>query len=77
MLTKEQLLHFLVGLAEVGNISIVEDDDVLNEDICNSSDRDKIRHMARLVDLLLDTFDYSTSPEFENRLSAKAKPSKK
>jgi hypothetical protein len=72
MLTKHQLLKLLVDVAAANDVAILAEDRNLPPEICKPSDRATIRGMAKIVQELSQSFDYSLSPEFQKDTEGKS-----
>src|SRR5512145_1385990 len=65
MLSKAGLLRFLMDLAAVNDLDLVEDDALLSVEVCAESDRAAVREAAQILRFLRREFSYTLSPEFE------------
>jgi hypothetical protein len=66
MLSRSQVLNMLVGLKEVGDLELVDQDVILSKATAPSA-FPLVRSMAAIIRQLFDAFDYEQSPEFENK----------
>ncbi len=71
MLTQEEMLKMLVGLKEVNDLDLVDDNAVLAAS-CRDSDRGTVRAMAKIIEDIYESFDYEVSPEFIGKLDGKS-----
>jgi hypothetical protein len=71
MLSPSEMLTMLVGLEEVNDLDLVEDDAVLMAS-CADEDRETVRSMAAIIEGLYEAFDYEHSPEFQDKVSGKS-----
>jgi len=71
MLTQVEMLKMLVGLKEVNDLDLVDDNAVMVAS-CQDSDRVVVRAMAKLIEEIYDSFSYEMSPEFIGKLEGKS-----
>jgi hypothetical protein len=71
-LSKQQLLGVLVGLKETSNEQVLDEPAFLTREICDRGDIPLVRRMFAIISELVDSFDYSKSPEFVRSLSGKS-----
>ena len=64
MLSKPELIRFLIGLIEVNDADLIDDDSLLPPEISAADDRAMIRRLRDVLQRLYRDFDYLTSPEF-------------
>jgi hypothetical protein len=72
VLSKTQLAKFLIGLVEVNDADLVDDDSILSPEICDADDRVVIRRLRDMIQNLYRDFDYTASPEFAALTSGKS-----
>jgi len=71
MLSPAEVLKMLVGLKEVNDLDVINDDAVLAAS-CTESDKATVRSMAAIIEEVYDSFDYEASPEFLAKLEGKS-----
>lgn len=71
MLTKGQLAGILVSFNETRSLHLLEEPAVL-EETCLPRDLSIVIQMSAIISRLLDTFDYSRSPEFLRSVEGKS-----
>ncbi len=74
MLTKRELCRLVVGLAEVNDADLLDDDANLPSDVCAAADRAAIRQVRDLIHGLYHDFDYLASPLFTTAIQSKSGP---
>ncbi|QEG42256.1 hypothetical protein UC8_42900 [Roseimaritima ulvae] len=74
MLTKREICRLVVGLSEVNDADLLDDDTSLPADVCAADDRIAVRHIRDLVHELYHDFDYLTSPLFATATQDKSLP---
>ncbi len=62
----------LIGLFEVNDLELVNEDSVLSPSVCSASDRENVRKMAEIIAGLYRDFNYFESPEFLQSLAGKS-----
>ena len=72
MLTKHELCRLVVGLAEVNDSDLLDDDTNLPTDVCDATDRDAVRQIRDLIHGLYQDFDYLASPLFATTTQSKS-----
>lgn len=65
MLTRRQLLQAIVGLIEVSDYSLLNQDAVLRE-MASPADFALVREIAGGIKRLYDSFDYTQSMEYQS-----------
>ncbi|WP_345689638.1 hypothetical protein [Novipirellula caenicola] len=64
MLTKPELCRMIVGLVEVNDADLLDQDTILSADVCTHGDRTAVRGIRDLMHRLYLDFDYLASPRF-------------
>lgn len=64
MLTKPELCRLIVGLVEVNDADLLDQDALLSADVCTHDDRIAVRVIRDLMRRLYLEFDYIASPGF-------------
>lgn len=71
MLSRRETLQLLVGLNEVDDLDLVVDESLLQVS-CRIDDKEKVRSMASVIELIYKRFDYERSPEFVDKMDGKS-----
>lgn len=72
MLTKLELCRLIVGLVEVNDADLVDQDALLSVDVCTHDDRIAVRVIRDLIRRLYLDFDYVASPRFKAETDGKS-----
>ena len=72
MLSKPELARFLIGLVEVNDADLIDDDSILSPEICAAVDRVAIRRLRDMIQHLYRDFDYLATPEFTAMANGKS-----
>lgn len=72
MLTKPELCRMIVGLVEVNDADLLDQDALLSADVCTHDDRTAVRVIRDLIRRLYLDFDYVASPRFNAETDGKS-----
>ena len=72
MLTKPELCRMIVGLVEVNDADLLDQDALLSADVCTHDDRTEVRVIRDLIRRLYLDFDYVASPRFNAETDGKS-----
>jgi hypothetical protein len=72
MLTKPEVCRMIVGLVEVNNADLLDQDAILSPDVCTHDDRAAVRRIRDLILQLYLDFDYLASPRFAAETDGKS-----
>ena len=72
VITKAELIKLVVGLVEVSDADLLDNNALLTSDVCFSKDRDNIRVIRDLVVDLYNNFDFTVSPKFISMVDGKS-----
>jgi|GEM_PF-1067546 hypothetical protein len=72
MLTKLELCRMIVGLVEVNDGELLDQDAILSADVCTLDDRAAVRRIRDLILRLYLDFDYLASPRFAAETDGKS-----
>lgn len=72
MLTKPELCRMIVGLVDVNDADLLDQDALLSADVCTHDDRTAVRVIRDLIRRLYLDFDYVASPRFNAETDGKS-----
>ncbi|MBN8599559.1 MAG: hypothetical protein J0M26_00805 [Planctomycetes bacterium] len=72
MLTKPELCRMIVGLVEINDAELLDQDTILSADVCTHADRIVVRIIRDIILRLYLEFDYVASPRFNAETDGKS-----
>ena len=70
--TKAEVAKFIVGLIEVNDAELIDDDRLLTPQICAADDRATLRQLRDLMVELTRQFDFTVTPKFNGMIAERS-----